>query len=121
MRRATRGSDDDFQSARHRGGKILKQGVGRALRGNRLRLPWHVELLQLRGAMLHDFPIRFAAHENADQRVRFVCCHKISVRFYRRATARASFKILMRSGSNKTASGQLKPLTVAKSTTPTSD
>src|SRR6266511_5686137 len=52
------------------------------MRGDRLRLPRHMEFLQLRGARLHDFPIRFASHQDPDERPRFVYCHKSRPKFY---------------------------------------
>src|SRR5581483_9027965 len=72
VRGAAGGGDDDFQAAPNGGGGVFKKEVRGAVRGDHLHVMRHAQFRELLGRVLHGFPVRLAAHDDADQR--FVCC-----------------------------------------------
>ena len=67
MRRAARAGDDDFQPAPRRLLRVFEQPIRRAMRGDDLRLERHAEFFELRGGVLHGFPVGLGTHDEADE------------------------------------------------------
>ena len=72
MRRAARAGDDAFQSAAGGGRSKLNQPAGGPVGGDNLAFVGYFQRRQYVRRALHCFPIRLAAHDDADQNLRFI-------------------------------------------------